>query len=174
MKETFVLWLTGISGSGKTTLGLKLKFELEKKYRYIELIDGDSVREFFGDDLGYTRKERIMNVKRITFAATLVAKNGTNVIVANIAPYYEVRDYIRTKIKNYIQIYLRISLERAMNRDVKGNYAKYKKGELSNIIGLDDKYDVPRNPALVVDTGLESVDESLHKIMSFLNTKGIL
>ncbi len=169
----YVIWLTGISGSGKTTLSLKIKDELEKKYGNVEFMDGDIVREFFEDDLGYTRKERIFNVKRIAFAAMLLAKNGTHVIVANIAPYYEVRDFIRMHIEKYIQIYLQISIEEAMRRDIKGHYIKYRKGELNNLVGVDDNYDIPRNPDLVVDTGKEAVEESIHKIMNFLSKKGL-
>lgn len=174
MKDAFVIWLTGISGAGKTTLGLKLKSELERKYGHVEFIDGDSVREFFGGDLGYSRTERILNVKRIAYAAMLVAKNGTNVIVANIAPYFEVRDYIRKLMKNYIQIYLKISVEQAMKRDVKGHYAKYINGELNNLVGLDDDYDIPRNPSLIVDTGQKSVKESIQEILSFLKNRSLL
>jgi len=168
-----VIWLTGISGSGKTTLGLRLKQELEKKHKNIEFIDGEIVREFFGNDLGYSREERIQNVKRITFAAMLIAKNGTDVIVANIAPYYEVRDFIRKSIKDYIQIYLRISTEKAIERDTKGHYKGYKEGKLNNFIGIDDVYDIPRNPDLIVDTEKETAEESLQKITNFLKKRGL-
>lgn len=168
-----VIWLTGISGSGKTTLGLRLKEQLEKRRGNTAFIDGDAVRRFFEDDLGYTRGERIHNVKRIAFAAAQIAGNGTHVIVANIAPYYEVRDFIRKNIKGYIQIYLKLSLEEAMARDVKGHYAKYKKGEMKNIIGLDDPYDVPRNPNLTVDTEKKGVEECLDMMLDYLTTQGI-
>jgi len=169
-----VIWLTGISGSGKTTLGLKLKSELEKRYSNVEFLDGDFVRDFFESDLGYTRKERIMNVKRIAFAAALLSRNNVNVIVANIAPYYEVRDFIRKHIKNYIQIYLRIPIEEAMKRDPKGHFTRFKNGEMDNFIGLDDDYDIPRSPDLTIDTTSESVEESLNKIIDFLKMKGLL
>lgn len=168
-----VIWLTGISGAGKTTLGLILKKELEKRWGHVEFIDGDSVRRYFGNDLGYTRKERILNVKRIAFAAMLVAKNGTNVVVANIAPYIEARDFMRNHIKSYIQIYLKISVEKAMKRDVKGHYKKYKEGNLHNIVGVDDTYDIPRNPDLVIDTDANTIEESIQQIMKFLNKKGL-
>lgn len=168
-----VIWLTGISGSGKTTLGLKLKSELEKKYGRIEFIDGEDVRHFFENDLGYTREDRILNVKRISFAAMLVAKNGTNVIVANIAPYYEVRDLIRRHLDNFIEIYLKIPIELAMKRDTKGHYNKSKQGKLNNFIGVDDNYDVPRNPDLIVETDKETIEESVNKILDLLHKKGL-
>lgn len=169
----YVIWLTGISGSGKTTLGLRLKQELEKKYGHVEFLDGDIVREFFENDLGYTREDRIRNVKRIAFAAMFVAKNGTHTIVATIAPYYEVRDFIRKHIKDYIQIYLKTSLEKVMERDVKGQYKKYNDGQINNLIGVDDAYDVPRNPDLIVDTEREPIENSLKKILDYLSKRGI-
>lgn len=168
-----VIWLTGISGSGKTTLGLRLQQELQKRYEHVEFIDGDMVRKFFGDGLGYTKEERIHNVKRIAFAAMLVAKNGTHVIVANIAPFYEIRDFVRRHIKDFIQIYLRITSQEVAKRDVKGYYARYRSGEIKNMIGLDEAYDEPRNPDLIVDTGRETVDESFRKILDYLRSKGI-
>ena len=168
-----VIWLTGISGAGKTTLGFLLKNELEKKYGNIEFIDGDTVRDFFENDLGYARRDRILNVKRIAFAAMLVAKNGTNVIVANIAPYYEVRDFIKKRIKNYIQIYVKASIEEVVKRDVKGHYKKYKDGTMNNLVGVDDNYDIPRSPDLIIDTEKESVEESLTKIINFLEKREI-
>lgn len=169
----YVVWLTGISGAGKTTLGQALKKELEKKYDRIEFLDGDLVRDFFENDLGYTRKERILNIKRIAFAAMLLAKNGINVIVANIAPYYEVRDFIRKHIKNYVQVYLKVSHEEVRKRDAKGFYKRHEKGELKNLIGMDDIYDVPRKPDLVIDTERESIEKALDKILNYLKAKGL-
>lgn len=169
----YVIWLTGISGSGKTTLGEKIKQKLDKKYGKVEFIDGDVVRAFFENDLGYSRKERIENIKRIAFGAMLTAKNGTHTIVANIAPYYEVRDFIRKRIKEYIQIYLKVSVEKVIERDVKGHYSKYKKGEVNNLVGVDDAYDVPRQPDLIVDTEHKSVDDCLAEIMGYLKQKGV-
>ena len=169
-----VIWLTGISGSGKTTLGERLKEELGKKYGHVEFIDGDLVREFFENDLGYTRKERIFNVKRIAFAAMLVAKNGTNVVVANIAPYYEVRDFIRKHIKNYIQIYLEANIGICKERDIKGIYNQVKVGKIKNVVGVDDVYDEPRKPDLIVDTQNENIEQNFEKIIGFLKEKGLI
>ena len=166
-----VIWLTGISSSGKTTIGKTLKEKLETRYCRVELLDGDNVRDFFENDLGYTRQERILNVKRIAFAAMMIAKHGTSVIVANIAPYYEVRDFIRRQLKEYVQVYLKVSTEAAMARDVKGHYARYARGEMKNIIGLDDKYDVPRTPDIVIDTEQETIDGSVNMILDYLKGK---
>lgn len=170
----YVIWLTGISGSGKTTLGELIVKEFEQKQENIEFLDGNIVRDFFENDLGYTRQERIFNVKRIAFAATLLAQNSVNVVVSNIAPYYEVRDFIRKHTENYIQIFLKTSLEDIKKRDVHGHYKKYENGLLKNLIGIDDPYDIPRTPDLVVDTTAQTPEESLAKIMDLLVKKGVV
>ncbi len=170
---SYVIWLTGVSGAGKTTLAKLVKKELDKKYPKVELLDGDIVRSFFENDLGYTRHERILNIRRITFAAMLLAKHGIPVVVANIAPYYEVRDFIRKKISSYYQIYLEVSEETVVKRDVKGFYKDFREGKIKEMIGMDDPYETPRNPHLKINTEKESVDDSLEKIIDFLTQKGI-
>ncbi|MBU0573953.1 MAG: adenylyl-sulfate kinase [Candidatus Margulisbacteria bacterium] len=159
-----VIWLTGISGSGKTTLGRLVYEKFKSLCKRVEFLDGDIVRDFFENDLGYSRRERILNVKRIAFAAMLLAKNDVTVIVANIAPYYEVRDFIRKNIPNYIQVYIKASLDSVRKRDVKGLYGN----ATNNMVGIDDAYDIPRNPDITVDTDRESVEESLNKILEHL------
>jgi len=164
-----IVWLTGISGAGKTTLANSLFEEFKKRQLPVTILDGDKVRDFFEGDLGYSRQERIMNVRRIAFTAHELCQNGVNVIVANIAPYYEVRDFIRRKLSaNYIQIYLKVSLDEVTRRDVKGLYKQFNTGNLENIIGADDGYDVPRNPDLVIQTGNEDAQTSLKKIIDFI------
>jgi adenylylsulfate kinase len=167
-----VIWLTGISGAGKSTLGERLRTEFLNRNLPVVFLDGDVVREFFENDLGYSRPERIQNVKRIAFAANLLAENGINVIVANIAPYFEARDFIRRKLENrYIQIYINSSIVTVSSRDVKGYYKKMSSGQMQNLIGVDDVYEPPRNPDLTIDTNNSSVDESLKKIIQFLEGK---
>ncbi len=167
-----IIWLTGISGAGKTTLGELLLADLKQANLQAVLLDGDVVRDFFEHDLGYERKDRIQNVKRIAFAAHLLSQNGITVIVANIAPFVEVRDFVRRKLgASYIQIYLRSSLETVSRRDVKGHYQKNKAGQLSHVIGVDDAYEVPRNPDLVVDTENIPVHQSHQTIFSYLSKK---
>lgn len=169
-----VIWLTGMSGSGKTTLAQRLEEVIRNKKGRVEVLDGDNVREYFGNDLGFSRQERIMNVKRIAFAAHMLAKNGVDVLVANIAPYYEVRDFIREQTPSYVQIYLKATTDMLKKRDVKGHYAKVERGEMKDMIGVDDAYDVPRNPDLVIDTDSTSIDNSVNAIVALLQTKGVL
>ena len=115
-----------------------------------------------------------MNVRRVAFAASLLAEHGVLVIVANIAPYYEVRDFIRRKTKNYIQVYVKASLEEVRRRDVKGFYQKYENGEIKDIIGVDDEYATPRSPDLIVDTEKEDPEKSTEKILMMLMKKRII
>lgn len=170
-----VIWLTGLSGAGKSTVGEKLFREFRAQGRPCEFLDGDQVRGFFEGDLGYSRKERILNVRRIAFAAFVLAKNGINVVVANVAPYYEVRDFVRRKLGDYyVQIYMKASVDEVMQRDPQGHYAKFRRGEMKNLIGIDDPYDEPRNPDLTVDTGCESIQQSFERIANLLTQRGCL
>ena len=168
VKKGLVIWLTGISGAGKTTLALSLNDNLKKKGIIPELLDGDIVRSFFENDLGYSRHERIQNVRRITFAAKLLSDRGICVVVANIAPYVEVRDFIRSKIPSYCQVYVKVSQSEVIKRDVKDLYKQYQEGDLVNLISMDDQYEVPRNPDIMIDTDVENVEESTKKLLKFL------
>jgi len=170
----WVIWFTGISASGKTTLGTLVKNELEKKYGIVEMLDGDVTRHFFDNDLSYSKKDRMTSLKRIMFGAALVAKNGVPTVVACITPSYAMRDLVRKKIPKYVEIFCKASIEKVMERDPKGHYAKYKLGKLHHVIGLDDKYDIPRHPDLICETDIETVEESLLKIKNLLKEKGIL
>lgn len=170
----YVIWLTGIAGSGKTTLGKKLYEYLKETSgaANVEFIDGDLTRQFFDDDLGYSRKDRIFNIKRIVFASMLLARNGVAVIVSNIAPYYEVRDFIRKHLPSYYQIYVKASLEKCKRADIKKLYKNAEDGKIKNVIGVDDVYEEPRRPDLVVHTDKESAEKSFARIVDFLNQKG--
>jgi len=163
-----VIWLTGLSGSGKTTLGLRITEELKRTRKRVAFVDGETARGFFEDKLGFDRQSRIQNVKRIAFAASLLADNNVTVIVANIAPYYEIRDFIRKHIPKYIQVYCKASFEECAARDTKGHYLNASGGKIKNLIGMDQPYDVPRRPDIIVDTVNESVDESVNKILKYL------
>ena len=169
-----VIWLTGLSGSGKTSLGKKLLEALRVSGKACEFLDGDLVREFFENDLGYTREERIQNIRRICFAARLLSDHGITCVVANIAPFYEVRDFIRSKLPNYLQIYLEVAPEVVIERDLKGLYGGQPASGSVNLVGIDMPYDIPRQPDLVLRTGEESLEESFSKLRSFMIRRGLL
>lgn len=167
-----VIHLTGISGSGKTTLGLRLRAMLEKKScRPVEFIDGDVVRRFLEIDSGFTQEERNVVTKQIAYAAHVLAGNGIDVIVSNIAGSYAIRDYLRRTLKNYVQIFLDAEIEDCKKNDFKGVYKLAETTEKPNICGVDIKYDRPRNPDVVVYPYKEDVEVSLRKVMEHLDDR---
>lgn len=166
-----IFWFTGLSGAGKTTLAKGLERVFLNKEIPLKVLDGDEVRAFFENDLGYSEKERTLNVKRIAFAAKLASEVGSHVIVANIAPYAEVREFIRRKVPGYVEIYVKASVDEVAKRDVKGHYKAHKEGRMDQLVGVDDRYDIPTSPDLVIDTEQESVEESLVKICDFISQK---
>ncbi len=160
-----VIWLIGLSGSGKTTLGRRLEERLGAKGGRAYLLDGDLVRVFFDRDLGYTREARIENIKRIALAAYVLAQNGVDVIVCNISPVEELRRFHRKKIPGYVEIYLRRGPAECAATDDKGVYVPGAK----HLVGVDQAFDEPQNPDLVLDTGKESVEKSLERLLAFLS-----
>lgn len=164
-----VIWLMGISGAGKTTLGVKLKEHLDNLGKQSYLIDGDLVRDFFDNDLGYSKEERTANIKRIMLAAHVLSQNGIIVIVCNISPFEELREFARRKIADYNEIYLKRDLTTSKENDVKGMYQK-NIGK-TEIIGVDLNFDEPVHSDLIINTGEERVEQSFQKIISYLGKK---
>ena len=169
-----VIWLTGMSGAGKTMLVSELEQEFVARGQRVQELDGDVVREIFEDDLGYDRAARIMNVRRIAFAAMMLAENGVNALVANIAPFYEARDFIRRITPVYFQVYVQAALETLKERDTKGLYGGRTGADVGNVIGVDEVYDTPRNPDLIVDTDRETVAGTAARIIERCEAKGLL
>jgi adenylylsulfate kinase-like enzyme len=164
-----VLWLLGISGAGKSTLGNKLKEYCDQSKNPSWIIDGDSIRDFFDNDLGFEREDRVQNIKRILLAAHVLSENGTIAIVCNISPFEELRQFARKKIKNYHQIYLKKNLETSRRNDVKEVYKNHI-GK-TPVVGVDLQFDEPQNNDLVLDVEHETVEESFQKIKSHLRQK---
>jgi len=161
-----VIWLIGISGSGKTTLGLGLKEYFDGLDKECCVIDGDLVRGFYDNDLGYSREDRVANIKRIMLAAHVLEQSGVAVIVCNISPFEELREFARRKIAGYSEIYLKKSVEASRAADVKNMY----KGNIgkTEIVGIDLKFDEPAGSDLVINVDEESVEESLAGIIEFV------
>jgi len=151
-----VIWLLGISGSGKTTLANELKKYYDSKNIKSFIIDGDLVRDFFDNDLGYTREDRVANIKRIMLSVYVLEKNGIIPIVANISPFEFLRDFAREKFDNYIEIYLQREIEDISNKDFV--YSD------TNVVGVDMEFDTPKNPDLVLDTASLDVDRCVEEI----------
>lgn len=172
--EGVVLFFTGLSGSGKTTLAEKLYAYLrENQDKEITFLDGDVIRQNLSKGLGFSKEDREANVKRIGFVAGEIARHGGIVICCAIAPYEDSRQRNRDLINSYgkyIEVYLSTPLEVCMERDAKGLYSKVKQGLIKGFTGVDDPYEEPQNPEIVIDTSTQSPKESLEKIIQYLKS----
>lgn len=161
-----VLWLIGISGAGKTTIGRKLEEHFKEQGRHCYLIDGDAVRTFFENDLGYSTKAREMNIKRIIFGAHLLDANNVLTIVCNISPFERLREFARRKVSGYVEIYLKKQLEISMKNDVKGVYREAK-GQ-TDLIGIDIKFEEPLHSDLVLEVDKQTEAETFDAVIKYL------
>ncbi len=169
-----VIWLTGIPGSGKTTIGLELQKFYEKKGLLIEILDGDEIRKTLSKDLGLSPEDRKEHNRRVIFVAQILAKNGITTIVPLISPYRETRAFARKEIPNFIEVWIKASVDECIKRDPKGLYKKALAGEIKNLTGLQAPYEEPENPELIIDTEKHSVDESIEMIISTVKKQGYL
>ena len=167
-----VVWLTGLPRSGKTTLARGLESKLKQPGHKVEVLDGDEMRERLTKGLGFSKEDRDENIRRISFVAQLLARNGVLVIVAAISPYRELRDEARREFPRFVEVYVKCPVEECMNRDFKGLYAKALSGEIPNFTGVSDPYEPPLCPEVVAETDRESVEGSLDKILTALATLG--
>jgi 3'(2'),5'-bisphosphate nucleotidase len=170
----FVLWFTGLSGSGKSTLAEGVSKELKKRNVSYECLDGDEVRENLTQGLLFTKKDRDENIRRIMYVCKLLSRNGVKVISAFISPYKEMRDFVRNNTTNFIEVHVATPLEVCEKRDVKGLYKKARTGEIKNFTGISDPYEEPVNADIVIKTQNESVEESVGKVVSYLEKRGLI
>jgi adenylyl-sulfate kinase len=174
-EQGFTIWFTGLSCSGKSTLSNILETELRKRGRTkIEILDGDVVRTHLSKGLGFSKEDRDTNIKRIGFVCKLLTRNGIVAISAAISPYREVRDYNRKEIGNFVEVYCKCPLEVCVKRDVKGLYKKALAGEIKNYTGVDDPYEEPLNPEVILETDKETHEESVAKIIRKLEMLGYI
>jgi adenylylsulfate kinase len=174
LKAGSVIWFTGLPCSGKSTLARLLHEYLKAKGVPSEIFDGDIVRQRLAKGLGFSKEDRMENVRRIAYVAHLLARHGVVAIVAAISPYQEARDEIRKEFENYVEVFVDCPLEVCQARDVKGMYKKARAGEIQHFTGVSDPYEVPTSPDLVLKTSLEPQAESLSKILSFLSERGLI
>ena len=171
-QEGFVLWFTGLSGSGKTTLAKVLEQELRSRGMKVERLDGDIVRKSLTRDLGFTKEDRDKNIERVTFVAKLLSRNDVAVLCSFISPYREVRQRIRKEVTNFIEVFVEVPLDEAINRDVKGLYQKAISGEIVNFTGISDPYEEPLRPEIRVPTHHETIEASVNRILIYLERHG--
>ncbi|GGF99227.1 adenylyl-sulfate kinase [Paenibacillus abyssi] len=167
-----VLWFTGLSGAGKTTTARCVEEKLRSQGRRVELFDGDVMRETICKGLGFSREERFENTRRIAWVSKLLSRNGVDVIVSAITPYQEMRAFARQEIPGFVEIYVKCPLQECERRDVKGLYAKARRGELKHFTGISDPYEEPLHPEITVDTSAFSLEHNCAFILSWLDKYG--
>ncbi len=178
MTGGFVLWLTGLSGAGKSTLTEALAPRLRDLGLKVEVLDGDAVRTNLSAGLGFSREDRDRNILRIGYVANLLARNGVAVITAAISPYRATRDANRGLIEGdgsaFIEVHVAATLEQCEARDVKGLYAEARAGKRPGFTGIDDPYEPPLSPELVLETGAEDVAASVRRVLDYLSARGLV
>lgn len=168
------IWFTGLPSSGKSTIARILERRFKQGGLKCELLDGDVVRTNLSKGLGFSREDRDLNIKRIGFVAHLLTRNDVIAIASAISPYREVRDYNRRMIGNFVEVYVKCSIEECEKRDVKGLFKKARAGEITGFTGVDDPYEEPLHPEVVCDTEKESAEESAEKVIRKLEELGYL
>jgi len=170
----FTIWFTGLSGSGKSTLSDIIEQRLKAHGRNVEVLDGDIVRTHLSKGLGFSREDRDTNIKRIAFVCGLLTRNGVICISAAIAPYSEAREWARKEIGSFVEVYIKCPLSVCRERDVKGLYKLVDEGKIKNFTGVDDPYEEPEHPDLVIETDKETIAESVTRIFAKLEELGYL
>src|SRR4051794_34496422 len=166
-----VLWFTGLSGSGKSTIATRVQQELVRRGVDVEYIDGDALRELF-PNTGFSRAEREEHLRRTGYMASRLAAHGVTVVASFVSPYRESRDFIRALCPGFVEIYVSTPLEECERRDVKGLYARARRGEIRNFTGIDDPFEVPEHPELILDTRTLTVEQSVAAVLERLGGGG--
>lgn len=169
-----ILWFTGLSGSGKSSIANALAQKLKERGVVLDRLDGDDLRGIFAGELGFTKRDRNINVAVAGFLAKKLSNQGIVVLASFVSPYREARDKIKSNNKNFIEIFINTPLEECERRDVKGLYKKARAGEVDFFTGISDPYEIPINPDLKIDTIELSVDEAVIKIIDFLVEKNFI
>jgi len=174
MKQGFVVWLTGLPGAGKTTIARELEPKLRKMEWPVEVLDGDELRQNLSKGLGFSREDRETHLRRAAFVAKLLSRNGVAVIAAFISPYRNVRDYARKETTNFLEIYVKCSVQTCAKRDPKGLYKKASAGEIKDLTGPQDLYEEPTTPDLIVDTEKLNLAESVDAVIKKLENSHLI
>jgi adenylylsulfate kinase len=160
-----VLWFTGLSGSGKSTIAVRVHEALAGRGTEVEYIDGDALREVF-PSTGFTREEREEHLRRTGYMASRLAAHGVTVVASFVSPYRASREFIRRLCPGFVEIYVATPLDECERRDVKGLYARARRGEIRHFTGIDDPYESPEHPELTLDTRELSVDQCVDAVLA--------
>ncbi|MFI5957012.1 adenylyl-sulfate kinase [Cryptosporangium sp. NPDC051539] len=172
------VWFTGLPSAGKTTTANAVGERLRAAGYRVEVLDGDAVREHLSAGLGFSREDRDTNVARIGFVAELLARNGVLVLAAVISPFASARDEVRARHRAsgtaFLEVHVATPVEVCSVRDVKGLYARQRAGEISGLTGVDDVYEAPASPELVLRTESSALDASVDAVLAALSERGLL
>lgn len=173
--EGFVAWIEGLPCSGKTTLSRAVAERLRAAGRKVEILDGDEVRQMFSPELGFSRKDREFHARRVSYVARLLARNGVAVLVAMITPYETSRQAARATVGDrFTEIWLRCPVEVCRQRDAKGLYRGSEALRGTKLTGVDDPFEEPLNPEIIIDTSSGSVAEETRRILEHLAQRGFV
>jgi adenylylsulfate kinase len=172
--QGFTIWFTGLPCCGKTTIADQVAVILKKKNYLVERLDGDLIRQNFSRDLRFSKKDRDENIRRATFLAKMLTRNNVVVLASFVSPYRKQRRKARKEIKKFVEVYVRCPVKICMKRDVKGMYQKALEGKIKYFTGVNDPYEEPEHPELIVDTDIESVEESVRKVLQKIEELGYL
>jgi adenylylsulfate kinase len=166
-----VIWFTGLSGAGKSTLSSALYDRLRDQGLEVMNLDSDVIRQEISKDLGYSREDRDAHVRRMGFLAATLASEGAVVLVSAMSPRRQTRDEVRALCSQFTEVYVNASLEVCERRDTKGLYKRARAGALHDFVGVDIVYEAPLNPEVECHTDAESVDQSLERLLAFVNPR---
>lgn len=165
-----MVWFTGLSGSGKSTIAIALERELHKRGLLCRILDGDNIRSGINNNLGFSEADRVENIRRIAEVSKLFIDTGIVIIAAFISPNNDIREMAANIIgkEDFLEIYVSTPLEECERRDVKGLYAKARRGEIKNFTGISAPFEAPVHPALTLDTSLLSLEESVNRLLELV------
>ena len=172
-QHSVVIWFTGLSGSGKSTLAIALERELQNRGLLCRILDGDNIRSGINNNLGFTAEDRVENIRRIAEIGKLFVDTGVITIAAFISPNNELREMASRIIgkENFVEVYISTPIEECEKRDVKGLYAKARRGEIKNFTGISAPFEAPEDAALSIDTSKHSVKESVDMLLDLILPK---
>lgn len=172
-QHSVMIWFTGLSGSGKSTLAIALERELQNRGLLCRILDGDNIRSGINNNLGFTAEDRVENIRRIAEIGKLFVDTGVITIAAFISPNNELREMASNIIgkENFVEVYISTPIEECEKRDVKGLYAKARRGEIKNFTGISAPFEAPEDAALSIDTSKHSVKESVDMLLDLILPK---
>ncbi len=168
------VWMTGLPASGKTTIALELEQRFRAMGRNVEVLDGDEVRKGLSSDLGFSKEDRQQHAKRVTFVAKVLTRNDVIVLVGLISPFRAFRQAAREEIGDFLEVFVDTSLDECISRDPKGLYKLALDGKIKDLTGLQDPYEAPEDPELVIPTEDVTVDQAADMVMDTLKDHGYL